>query len=228
MTTDGPGATLGTDNTDETDDTADTQQSPGRRRGRRPAGADTRSALLDAAREVFNELGYDRATVREIARRAGVDAAMVNHWFGGKQDLFVAAVQLPINPADIISDVLSGDRSEVGSRLVHRFLRVWDGPNSGQFVALARSAASHEAAARMMREFFGSVVFGRLARELRIDHSAMRGSLCASQIIGLALARYVLRLEPIASAPSEAVAAAIAPTLQRYLTGELDSAWLHL
>lgn len=198
---------------------------PTRRRGRRPAGADTRSALLAAAGEVFNEVGYDHATVREIARRAGVDAAMVNHWFGGKQELFVAAVELPINPAELIRMVLAGDREQIGLRLATNFLQVWDGPNSSHFVALARSAASHEAAARMMREFFGNVVFGALARELRSDHTAMRGALCASQIIGLVMTRYLLKLEPLSSAPAAVVAKAVAPNLQRYLTGDLDPAW---
>lgn len=219
MTTDGTGTSLGHD---------DGPPAPARRRGRRPAGADTRSALLDAASEVFNEVGYDRATVREIARRAGTDAAMVNHWFGGKQELFVAAVRLPINPADIIDEVLRGDREQAGQRLIRRLLSVWDGPSSAQFVALVRSAASHDTAARMLREFFGSVIFGRLARELAIDHPAIRGSLCASQILGLALARYVVALEPLASAPAEAVIAAVAPTLQRYLTGDLDPVWRRL
>lgn len=207
------------------EDTRTADVSGTRRRGRRPAGSDTKSALLDAARTVFTELGYDKATVREIAKRAGVDAAMVNHWFGGKQELFVAAVELPLNPADMIVGVLGGDRDQIGLRLVTTLLQVWDGPGNAQFVALARSAASHEAAARMVREFFGSVVFGAVARALRVDHAAMRAALCASQIIGLAFARYVVRLEPLATAPAEVVARAVAPTLQRYLTGNLDPAW---
>ena len=157
---------------------------PARRRGRRPGGADTRGALLNAARAVFAERGFDGATVRLIADRAGVDPAMVNHWFGGKEALFTAALDLPVDPATLIAQVVPGDPERLGERIVSRFLTVWD--HAGE------------------------------------DRPDLRAALVASQIVGLGMVRYVLRLEPLASADHPTVIAAVAPTLQRYLTGPLD------
>jgi AcrR family transcriptional regulator len=192
-----------------------------RRRGRRPAGEDTRTALLDAARAVFAEQGYEGATVRAIAARAGVDAAMVNHWFGGKQGLFAAAMELPIDPGEVVATVLEGGPDTVGERLVRTFVTVWDRTGGGPFAALVRSVSSHELAARMLREFVTGVLFGPVAARLGVESPALRAALCGSQIVGLGMMRYVVRLEPLASADVETVVAAIAPNLQRYLTGDL-------
>jgi AcrR family transcriptional regulator len=125
----------------------------GRPRGRRPAGEDTRAALLDAARVEFTERGYDGATVRAIARRAGVDPAMVNHWFGGKDALFVAVMEIPIDPEEILSRVLDGDPEQVAERILRTFLSIWDAHGGGALATLMRSVASHEEAATMFREF---------------------------------------------------------------------------
>src|SRR5918912_1852951 len=133
----------------------------GRPRGRRRAGEDTRAALLDAARVEFTERGFDGATVRSIAQRAGMDPAMVNHWFGGKDGLFVAALQLPFDPEDIVRRILDGDPRQLAERVLRTFLSVWDTNGGGALTALVRSVASHEAAARMMREFVSRVIFGR-------------------------------------------------------------------
>jgi len=205
----------------EADATDSAGNTAGRRRGRRPAGEDTRAALLAAARAVFVEQGFDRATVRTIASRAGLDAAMVNHWFGGKEGLFAAAMQFPVDPSTLVDELLAGGVDDLGERLVRRFLSVWDSSRGGALVALIRSASSHEEAARMMREFITSVLFGRLAAAMDSDRPELRAALCGSQISGLALTRYVIRLEPLASADPDTVAAAIGPTMQRYLTGEL-------
>ncbi|HKR48577.1 MAG TPA: TetR family transcriptional regulator, partial [Pseudonocardiaceae bacterium] len=125
----------------------------GRPRGRRPAGEDTRTALLDAARVEFTERGFDGATVRAIAQRAAVDPAMVNHWFGGKDGLFVAVMEIPVNPDEIIPRILHGDPAQVAERIVRIFLSLWDTNGGGALAAMVRSVASHEEAARMMREF---------------------------------------------------------------------------
>lgn len=194
-----------------------------KRRGRRAGGRDTRAALVDAAREVFAESGYNDATVRVIATRAGVDPAMVNHWFGGKEALFTAAVQIPVDPMTLIPELLAGDRELLAERILRRFLRVWDEVGGGSFAALVRSVASHGSAVRMLREFVATVVIGKLARELDMDHPDLRAALSASQIIGLGMTRYVLQLEPLASADHDTLVAAIAPNLQRYLTGDLDT-----
>lgn len=192
-----------------------------RPRGRRPAGEDTRAALLDAARVEFTERGFDGATVRRIAQRAGVDPAMVNHWFGGKDALFVAVMQIPVNPEEIISRVLDGDREQVAERILRMFLSVWDANGGGALAVLMRSVASHEDAAKMFREFISRVIFGKIASAVAPDRPDLRAALCGSQIAGLGMLRYVIRLEPLASADHDTVVGAIAPNLQRYLTGVL-------
>jgi AcrR family transcriptional regulator len=191
-----------------------------KRRGRRPAGEDTKAALLAAAREVFVEQGFDGATVRAIAARAQVDPAMVNHWFGGKQGLFAAAVQLPITPEWIRDHVFPGPVDQLASRLVRTFVTTWDSTGGGGFAALVRSAATQEAAAHMLREFI-TFLFGTMVRDLGVDHPELRMGLFGSQLAGLGLARYVIRLEPIASADVDTLVATIAPNLQHYLTGDL-------
>ncbi|MBM7775708.1 AcrR family transcriptional regulator [Actinokineospora baliensis] len=194
-----------------------------RRRGRRPGGTDTRTALLGAAREVFTEQGYDGATVRAIAKRAGVDAAMVNHWFGGKEALFAEAVlQLPFNPRERIAEVLgSGDPKTLGERVIRTFLTVWDAQGGGIFAALIRSVAAHEHVALALREFFHNNVFSQFSG-VADDHPEIRANLVASQMIGLGVVRYVARFDPITTADVEVVVKAVGPTLQRYLTGPLD------
>lgn len=192
-----------------------------KRRGRRPAGEDTKAALLAAAREVFTEQGFDGATVRAIAARAQVDAAMVNHWFGGKHGLFATAMQLPVTPEWIHDAVFAGPVEELALRVVRTFVTTWDNSGGGGFAALMRSAATQESAAKMLREFI-TFVFGGMLRELGVDQPELRLGLFGSQLAGLGLARYVIRLEPIASADVEVLVATIAPTLQRYLTGDLS------
>lgn len=192
-----------------------------RSRGRRPAGEDTRSALLDAARVEFVERGYEGATVRIIAQRAGVDPAMVNHWFGGKDGLFVAAMEFPVNPAEILPWLLQGDPDRLAERLVRTFLSIWDDNDGGALAALMRSVSSHEDAARMLREFVGRMILRNVVRPVAPDHPELRAALCATQVAGLGMVRYVLRLEPLAFADHDTVVAAVAPTLQRYLTGDL-------
>jgi AcrR family transcriptional regulator len=193
----------------------------GRPRGRRPAGEDTRAALLDAANAEFIERGFDGATVRMIARRAGVDPAMVNHWFGGKEALFVAVMEIPVNPDEVVLQVLDGPPEQAAERMLRTFLSVWDANGGGPMVALVRSVASHDAAARMLREFIDRVIIGRIVSAVAPDQPELRAALCGTQIIGLGMLRYVIRLEPLASADHETVVATIAPNLQRYLAGAL-------
>ncbi|TWP50318.1 TetR/AcrR family transcriptional regulator [Lentzea tibetensis] len=193
-----------------------------KRRGRRAAGEDTKSALLAAAREVFVERGFDGATVRMIASRAGVDAAMVNHWFGSKEGLFAQAVlQVPIDPNELVRRLLDGPADEIGYRIVRTFLTIWDATGGGQFVALIRSVTSHEGVAKVLREVFLNTIFKQITTELGLDQSELRATVCATQMVGLGMVRYVVHFEPLASTPVETLVGMIGPTMQRYLTGPL-------
>lgn len=196
------------------------ESTPAKRRGRRSGGEDTRAALLEAARAVFAEQGYQGATVRGIAARAGVDAAMVNHWFGGKQGLFAAIVELPFDPGELLEQITGGDVETLAERVVRTFVTLWD-THEGRFATLMLSVASQDTAARMLAEFFAGNLFGRIAEVAGSDRPEMRAALCGTQVVGLGFVRYVLRLEPVASAGVEELVALVSPTLQRYLTGEL-------
>jgi AcrR family transcriptional regulator len=194
------------------------------RTGRRPGNQDTREAILAAARQAFADKGYDGASIRHIATSAGVDPALVHHYFGAKDQLFLATLQLPIDPGKLIPQIAAGGVDGVGERLVRMFLGIWDSPAGSTVVAVVRSAVSHDWSARMLREFVTTQILRRAMKQLDLDpaEAPLRTSLVASQMIGLAMARYILRFEPLASAPPETVVAAIAPTIQRYLTGPLQ------
>ncbi|MEV4482299.1 TetR family transcriptional regulator [Micromonospora coxensis] len=194
-----------------------------RRTGRRPGNPDTRDAILAAARTAFGERGFDATSIRMIATAAGVDPALVHHYFGSKDQLFRATVDIPVDPAELLPAVLAGAPEEVGARLVRLFVRVWDSPTGTAAVALLRSAATNEWTARLVREFLVTQVLRRVLDHLAVapDELPLRGSLVASQMIGLAMMRYVIRLEPVASADPETLVAALGPTVQRYLTGDL-------
>lgn len=192
---------------------------PARPRGRRAGTEDTRGAIVAAARTRFAADGYDKASLRAIARAASVDAALVHHYFDDKAALFAEAMHLPENPRDVVTRVLAGDPDGVGERLANTFFGVWDSPAGNEGIqALVRAAVSHEAAARMLREFLSREIFGRVAAGLGTPDPDLRAALAASQMVGLAMVRYVLLLEPAASAPVDELVAWVAPTLQRYLT----------
>ncbi|MET8259416.1 TetR family transcriptional regulator [Micromonospora sp. NPDC005205] len=196
-----------------------------RRTGRRPGNPGTREAILDAARTAFAERGYDAASIRGIAGTAQVDPALVHHYFGSKDQLFLAAMNFPVDPGQLVPRVLAGDRDGVGERMVRIFLGVWDSPAGSAAQALLRSAVSNEWTARLLREFVTTQVLRRVLENLDVDpvELPLRGSLVATQMIGLAMMRHVVRLEPVASADPETLVAAIGPTIQRYLTGPLPT-----
>jgi AcrR family transcriptional regulator len=194
-----------------------------RGRGRPPTGtgADTRAAILDAASSRFAERGYDRATIRGIAAAARVDPALVHHHFGTKHELFLAAMRLPIDPTEIVRGILAGDRDRLGERIVATFLAVWDSPAGAAAAGMLRSAVSHEPSSRMLSEFIATSVLTPVVKQLGVRDAKLRVNYVASQLFGLALARYILRLEPLASAKRERVVTVIAPTIQRYLAERL-------
>ena len=193
------------------------------RTGRRPGPSGTREAILAAARRAFAERGYQHATIRQVAELAGVDPALVHHYFGTKQGLFVAAVQLPVNPVERLSAVLADDPERVGERLVETFLAIWDhATDRSPLLTLVRSAVGDEDAAAMLREFITAEILGPIASRLGSPDAPLRATLVGSQLIGIAMARYIVKVEPLASAPAAQVAAAVGPTIQRYLTGDLS------
>jgi AcrR family transcriptional regulator len=180
--------------------------------------------VLAAARTAFAERGFDGTSIRVIATAAGVDPALVHHYFGSKDKLFLAAVEAPADPADLLPELLAGGTADLGANVVRLLLRVWDGPARAAGLALVRSAVSNEWAARLLREFLVSQVLRRVVGTLDLEpaEAAARGSLVASQLLGVVMGRYVLQVEPLASATADDLAAAVGPTVQRYLTGEVD------
>jgi AcrR family transcriptional regulator len=194
-----------------------------RRRGRRPAGEDARGAIVAAARSEFGSKGYDGTTMRGVARAADVDPRLVHHYFDGKDDLFVAALELPVRPQDlVVAAVGSGPREQAGERLVLALLSVWDSPSGrDRVVAFLSGALTSDAGKRMLREFLTREIFGRIATELDLDRAEWRASLAASQLIGIAMARAVVGIEPLATATPAALAAVIGPTIDRYLFADL-------
>jgi len=193
---------------------------PGRR-GRRPGASSTREDILAAAREVFAERGYDGATVRRVADEAGVDPALIYHYFGSKQQLFVAAMELPYHWQQVLPQVLEGPREEIGVRLVSTLLGYWEDPGVNPlFRGIVRSAATDPLAAEMVRRMLAEGPFAMMARRIGTPDAELRSMLMASHVMGVALLRYVLEIEPLASAPAEQVAEMVGPIIGGYLVPE--------
>ena len=191
-------------------------------RGRRPGRPDTRGDILRAARTSFAGKGFDRTTIRGVAGEAGVDPALVHHYFGSKDDLFLAALEIPIDPRLLIPQVFGPGLDGVGERLVRTFLGVWDQPsNRLGLVALVRTAFVADEAAELLRDGMARMVLGAVVPLLKGERTEVRAQLVTSQLMGLIVGRYVMRIQPLASLPAEELVAWVAPTLQRYLTGEL-------
>ena len=191
--------------------------------GRRAGESGTREAIRQAAARLFADQGYDRTSMRAIAAEAGVDQKLVAHFFGSKQRLFVDVVALPFNPAEVVPAVFGGDREQIGERVARFLLGVLEDPASRQrMTGLIRAAASEPEAARMVRELISREVLARIVAALDVDDADIRASLLGSQVVGLAMARYIVAVEPLASMPPEQVVAAIAPNLQRYLVEPLS------
>jgi AcrR family transcriptional regulator len=191
------------------------------RTGRRPGSVATRAEILEAARVTFTEEGYDAATIRSIARRAGVDPALVHHFFGTKRELFVEAMQLPMDPELVIAQILAGDRSTIGERVARTIFLISESEKAAPFIGLVRSAASHDDAARMLREMISTEIIGRIAAGLDAPDARLRATMVGSQVVGLIMARHVIQIEPLASADPEDLIPFLAGTIQRYLTGTI-------
>jgi AcrR family transcriptional regulator len=206
----------------------------GGRAGRRAGENRTREAILDAARRSFGEHGYDGATIRGIAAAAGVNPALVHHFYGTKEGLFAAAMRLPVLPSEILAGALGaardrlGDdfRQHLGEVLIGTMLRAWDVAEvRAAFLGLLRTGATTDQGLAMLREFVTSTILATMVRAAGLGEDAegrYRAALVASQVIGLGFTRFLLRLEPIASASIEDLVAAVGPVVQRYLTGDMN------
>ena len=189
------------------------------RRGRRIAGGDTRAEILVVARAMFGESGYTSTTLRGVALRAGVDPALILHHFGSKEALFRNAMHITFDPAAIAAIISNRGGGSPGERICLYFLELWeDDATREPLLAMLRSALTHDAAAELLREFLSEALVLRVAMVLDAADAPLRATLVGSQLVGLAMARYLLRIEPLASADPATVVAWIAPTLDRYLT----------
>ncbi|MGZ4510043.1 MAG: TetR/AcrR family transcriptional regulator [Mycobacterium sp.] len=200
-----------------------TATNTGRRRPGRPAGtSDTRERILNSARELFARNGIAKTSVRAVAAASGVDSALVHHYFGTKEQLFAAAVRIPIDPMEVIGPLREVPVEELGYRLPSTLLPLWDSEIGAAFIATLRSLLGGSEI-NLFRSFIQDVIAVEIGP--RVDSPAgsgvIRVQFVASQLVGVVMARYILQLEPFASLPPERIAATIAPNLQRYLTGDL-------
>jgi AcrR family transcriptional regulator len=194
-----------------------------RRRGRRPRteSADTRDRILAVAREEFSQRGYEKTSVRGIAKAAGVDSALVHHYFGTKEQVFEAAIEVAFAPAlNAPAALLDGPPTEVGERLTRFIFGIWENPTTRTpLLAIVRSAVNNEAAAAVFRRLIASQLLRRIASQVDLPDAELRAELAAAQLVGCAMLRYVIKVEPLVSADIEQVIARVAPVVQGHLTG---------
>lgn len=192
-----------------------------RRRGPRAGGEDTRADILEAALAEFSDRGFEKPSIRGIARAAGVDPSLVRHYFSSKEELFIKAMG-PLDQIGPRADaIVGGPRDEVGKRAIENFLAIWDSPVYGpRVLALLRSAAAHPAVAQLMRTLLMTTLFTRLAAHAPPERREECAAATASHMIGLAFARYVVKLEPLASATREELIEQQAPLIQAMITGD--------
>jgi AcrR family transcriptional regulator len=203
---------------------------PSGRPGRRSGDSRTSEAILDAARAQFAEHGYQGATIRGIAAGAGVDPALVHHFYGSKESLFAAAMKLPVVPSEVIATVLANGAGDagVGERMVATALTLWESDGvKDTFLGLLRSAVTSEQAATMLREFVTDTILAAIVRAAGLDRlgnraeAEYRATMVATQLVGIALTRLVLKLPAITAVSVSDLAATVGPTVERYLTGEI-------
>jgi AcrR family transcriptional regulator len=199
-------------------------RAPEKRSGRRPGATDTREQIAVAAREKFAELGYERATFRAIGAAAGVDPALVVHFYGSKQDLFREVMQLPPEVSAALVRIADVPRAQMGRRLAEVVMASLENPATRPVVlGRIRSASSHPDAASLVRETVTRDL-SELTRAIGEDRPDTRAVLIGAHVVGIALARYVVEVEPLASLSSSKVIELIAPAFQAYLTGPLTPA----
>ncbi|WP_030023585.1 TetR/AcrR family transcriptional regulator [Streptomyces monomycini] len=203
-----------------------TRPAASRRRGR-PSRTDAedgpgaRERILAAARAEFAARGYEKASIRGIAKAADVDPALVHHYYGSKEQVFAAAVEMTFAPAlNAPETVLEGGLDGVGERLTRFVFGVWENPATREpLLAVVRSALTNDVAAAVFRKLVARQLLRRIAAELAVPDADLRAELAAAQLVGTAMLRYVIKLEPLASADPERIVARVAPVVQQHLTG---------
>ncbi|NTV39700.1 MAG: TetR/AcrR family transcriptional regulator [Demequinaceae bacterium] len=189
------------------------------RRGPRPGGTDTRAQILASAAGVFSRDGYQRGSVRGIAREAGVDPGLVRHYFASKSELFVEALRPPIDLSEQVARMSQGDPQLVGHRIMTFFVEVWDDPVRGpRIIQLIRAALDHPDVAEFVRTLIVEGVIQRVAAAVGAPDPARAAATAASQVIGLAMLRHAARIEPLASEPGDQLIARFGPIITRLLT----------
>ena len=191
--------------------------------GRRPGNQDTRGQIITAARRAFAAKGFAGASMRAIAADAGVDAALIHHYFESKQQLFLATVALPPGLPQLLEQVAAGERNDLGERIVRTVLGVWDSELQTSLVAAIRTGLTDPALTRSVGEFLALEVIGQVLHrdDLPPEEANRRGGLVASQVLGLVIGRYVLRLPVLVDRKTEDLVSEIGPTVQRYVDGHV-------
>ncbi|MDT5092056.1 MAG: hypothetical protein QOH60_1419 [Mycobacterium sp.] len=197
-----------------------------RRRPGRPAGSsDTRERILASARDLFSRNGIDKTSIRSIAADAGVDPALVHHYYGTKQQLFAAVIRIPIDPQAILGPLRSTPVEEIGHTLLTLLVTLWDSELGKGFIAAIRSLLAGTTEVSLFRSFLQEVIAVEVGS--RVDDPPGSGRLrvqfVASQLVGVVMARYILELDPFKSLSVEQIAATAGPNVQRYLTGDLPA-----
>lgn len=194
------------------------------RRGRREGTTESREHILATARRLFAEHGFDGTSLRQIAREASVDPAMVHHFFNGKDELFALSVALPADPAQVLEGVDQYDPRHRAEAIVRAVLRLWESPAQHSLVAFIRGTIGSKAKTLLLREVVTRTIISRIMAGVpgAPAEVALRGNLVATQMVGIMLVRYVVKLEPLASASPEEVVRLVAPNVQHYLTGPLE------
>lgn len=193
------------------------------RRGRRGGVTASREHILEAARRLFAEHGFEGTSLRQVARAAGVDPAMIHHFFNGKDELFALSVELPADPEQMLAGVADSDPSHRAELIVRAVLRLWESPAQPGLVAFLRGTLGSKAKTALLRDIVARTVISRIMAGVPgpPQEVALRGDLVGTQMVGLMMVRYVVRLEPLASASPDDVVRLVAPNVQRYLTGDL-------
>lgn len=207
----------------ETQENGDQARPARKRTGRRPGTTQSRQAILTAARAKFAVHGYEGASIRAIAQEAGVDTALIHHFFLSKEGLFAASIHDVVHPHRVIEAVVGRRRATrgMGERLVRAFNELWEGENGNKMASIMRSAVSHEAAAQIIRDFFTTEVLHPIVRAAGKTHPEIRAALISSQLVGLGMTRHIIQVQPLPHFDTEYMVDCVAPVIQRYLTGPL-------